>query len=68
MVFFIEGEKRERDSGGFSSLFFTNADNISAHELVWWDFQVQWGRALTNATGGVVVGTVTGTEVAIEIT
>ena len=50
------------------NLVFTNADNIGAHKLVWWHFQVQWGRALTNAAGGIVVRTVTWTEIAREVT
>ena len=50
------------------NLVFTNADNIGAHKLVWWHFQVQWGRALTNATGAIVVRAVTWTEVAREVT
>ena len=61
---------RERGSvsGILCDLVVTDKDHIVAKELVWWNFQVQWGGTLTNTARTVVVRTMARAEVAEEVT
>lgn len=54
------------NSSALSSL--TDGQNVILSELVGRDLQVQWGRASSDSTGDIVVGTVTWAEPTTKVT